>query len=131
MIRIEVVAGILEESGRFLLGQRTRTQSFPLQWEFPGGKVEPGETPEAALRREFLEEIGVEVTVGDLFAEIAYAKSEDTEIRVRFFRVSHRRGEPQPREVAAVAWVPAAELEQVDFIRFNRDIVEKLRRGDA
>lgn len=126
MRRVEVVAGILEEQGRYLLGRRTEDQSFPLQWEFPGGKIEPGESPDAALEREFLEEVGIQVRTGELFASITYARDAEIEIRVRFYRVTDRVGEPKPLEVHSVAWIERNKLSSVDFIRFNGEIVAKL-----
>ena len=70
---IHVVAGIVVESGRVLLAQRSRHRSFPLLWEFPGGKVEPGEQPEAALVREFREELGIEVEPAGIYTSIEYS----------------------------------------------------------
>ena len=63
---VQVVAAILQKDGRILVGQRTPEQSHPLKWEFPGGKVEPGESPEQALARELEEELGIRSAAGDL-----------------------------------------------------------------
>jgi len=127
MTRVEVVAGILLEEGEVLLGRRTAGQAFPLQWEFPGGKVEPGETPEAALVREFREEVGIAIEVGDLYDEIEYDRPDrPLRIRVRFYLARRLSGVPRPLEVAEVAWVRLEDLPAMDFIPFNRSVVGRL-----
>jgi 8-oxo-dGTP diphosphatase len=125
---VRVAAGIVIEDGRVLVAQRPLLQSFPLQWEFPGGKVEPGETPEAALVREFEEELGVTVRPGERYAEIRYVGVAGREIHVEFFRAARVRGEPRPLQVADVRWVEGDALDEVDFIPANRPVVSRLRK---
>ena len=125
--QVEVVAGILIEDQRVLLAQRSRHRSFPLLWEFPGGKVEPGETPEAALRREFLEELGIEIEPSSVYTSIAYPGTHGGPVRVVFYRVNQRRGEPQLLDVEAVIWAGVEDLDQLDIIPANVDVMARLR----
>jgi 8-oxo-dGTP diphosphatase len=126
-----VVAGILVENGRVLLTQRAFGQSFPFLWEFPGGKVEPGESPEAALVREFREEVGI--TIGDItpYDGIRYRDPAGRDIAVAFFKVGTYQGTPEPLEVGAVDWVAVSDLGGVDFIPANDRIVDRVRRDSG
>lgn len=123
---LQVVAGILVEGDRVLLAQRSRHRSFPLLWEFPGGKVEPGETQEAALIREFQEELGIEVRPIEVHSRITYVGNEGREVRVLFFRVRRTLGEPMPLDVEAVNWFTAPELHTLAIIPANRDVMRQL-----
>jgi len=126
---IAVVAGILIEGGRVLVSQRLPDQTFPLEWELPGGKVEPGETAALALAREFREELGIDVEAleGDPFGTIRYRNPAGREVEVRFYRARRRNGEPQALEVADVRWVAGRDLEAMPFIPHNRGIVRRLQ----
>jgi 8-oxo-dGTP diphosphatase len=125
---VQVVAGIVVESQRVLLAQRSRSRSFPLLWEFPGGKVEPGETPEAALVREFGEELGIEIEPLATYGTIEYLGRDGKNVRVVFFRARRKDGEPRPLDVEAVTWATARELGTLDIIPANRTIVDQLQK---
>ncbi len=124
---VQVVAGILVEERRVLLAQRSRHRSFPLLWEFPGGKVEPEETQEAALVREFQEELGIVVEPTGIHSRIAYDGTDGRTVRVVFYRVRRADGEPEPLDVEAVGWFTAEELGQLDIIPANRDVMRQLK----
>jgi 8-oxo-dGTP diphosphatase len=130
---LRVVAGILVEAGRVLVTQRTREQRFGLKWEFPGGKIEAGESPEEALVREFREELGIETRALSPYDRIRYRDAWGKELDVVFHRIERTGGEPVPLEVAAVAWVPVDRLAGLDMIPANRGVVDRLVRegGDA
>jgi len=130
---LRVVAGIIVEEGRVLVAQRTREQRFGLKWEFPGGKIEAGESPEDALVREFREELGIETRALDPYDRIRYRDAWGKELDVVFHRAERTGGEPEPLEVAAVAWVPVGRLAALDMIPANRGVVDRLIRegGDA
>lgn len=125
---VRVVAGIVLERGRVLVTQRTREQRFGLKWEFPGGKIEAGESAEAALVREFREELGIETRALAPYDRIRYRDAWGKELEVAFHRAERTGGEPTPLEVAAVAWVPVERLDGLDMIPANRKIVERLQR---
>jgi 8-oxo-dGTP diphosphatase len=121
-----VVAALIGERGRVLVAQRRADQSLPLQWEFPGGKVEPGEAPEAALARELNEELGVTATVGRIWDVLFHAYPEfDLVMLVYACRIA---GEPRAVEVADVAWVALKELPAKDILPADRPLVDRLVR---
>jgi 8-oxo-dGTP diphosphatase len=124
--RTLVVAGLMTRAdGRVLITQRRADQALPLQWEFPGGKVEPGEAPVAALARELREEIGVTVEVGRIWDVLFHAYPNfDLVMLVYACRVVE--GEPRAVEVADVAWVAPAELPRWDILPADQPLVERL-----
>jgi 8-oxo-dGTP diphosphatase len=124
--RTLVVAGlIVGDDGRILITQRRADQSLGGQWEFPGGKVEPGEAPVAALVRELGEEIGVTVAVGRIWEVLFHAYPEfDLVMLVYVCRIN---GSPRAVEVADLAWVAAADLPAWDILPADRPLVERLR----
>lgn len=125
---VRVVAGIVIEGGRVLIAQRPHPQSFALKWEFPGGKLEPEESPEAALDREFREELGIGVVPVREYDVIRYQDPAGRDLEVRFYLARRTSGEPEALEVEDVRWVTAGELARVDFIPANKPVVERLAR---
>lgn len=123
---IDVVAGVVVEAGRVLVARRTSSQRYPLLWEFPGGKVEPGETPEEALDREFAEELGVRVQAIGGYGEIRYRADSGRWIHVRFHLARRTGGEPAPLEVDAVEWAGKDRLEALDFVPADRGILVRV-----
>jgi len=121
-----VVAGlILGDDGRILITQRRADQALPLQWEFPGGKVEPGEAPALALVRELREELGVTVAVGRIWDVLFHAYPEfDLVMLVYACRIVD--GSPRAGEVADLAWVEAPDLARWDILPADRPLVERL-----
>lgn len=121
----EVSVGILVRNATLLAGQRRRTVRYPLKWEFPGGKVEPGETPARALVRELHEELAIEAVPGQeiLTQEWDYG---DQAYRIHYFLVSSFSGEPVNNTFEQLAWVSPAGLLQMDILEGNRDAIERL-----
>jgi 8-oxo-dGTP diphosphatase len=123
--RTLVVAGLMAREGRVLITQRRADQALPLQWEFPGGKVEPGEAPTAALARELAEEIGVTVEVGRIWDVLFHAyPTFDLVMLVYACRIVEN--EPRAVEVADVAWVALADLPRWDILPADRPLVDRL-----
>ncbi len=120
---MRVVAAILERNGNILIGQRTPAQSHPLQWEFPGGKVEEGETPEQALSRELEEELGIRHAAGEEITRYEYVYPGKNPILLIFYRVLGFDGEPQNLIFHDLRWTPAAALAQFDFVEGDRDFI--------
>jgi 8-oxo-dGTP diphosphatase len=126
-----VVAAVIERSDRrILICQRRRTDSSPLKWEFPGGKVEPGESSEAALARELREELAVtlEKCVEMGRARHTYANTPE-ELEIRFYAASIREAEITPRSFEQVAWVMPKELGNYDFLAANAQLIAQLATG--
>ncbi len=120
-----VVAGlIIGDDHRILITQRRADQSLPLQWEFPGGKVEPGESPVAALARELAEELGVTAKVGRIWDVLFHAyPTFDLVMLVYACRIA---GVPRCVEVADLAWRRTDELVAVDILPADRPLVDRL-----
>ena len=123
---IIVVAAIIRKNGSILLTRRFNNVHLPGLWEFPGGKVEPGETLEAALHREIEEEIGVQVAVNGEYFKVEHAYATKT-IRLHFFECTILAGEPRALEVADLRWVAPAELTSYPFPEADKELVERLR----
>jgi len=126
-----VVTGIIERGDRrILIGQRRRDDTSPLKWEFPGGKVEDGETPEAALARELREELGatLEKCVELARTRHKYPNMPD-ELEIRFYAASIREGELTPYEFEQIAWALPRELANYDFLAANSKLIAQLATG--
>ena len=120
-----VAAGVLIERGRVLLSQRKAGSHLAGLWELPGGKVEPGEPPKAALVRELREELGIEVLVGDPF-EVTFHRYGPTQVLILFFSVTRTAGEPHAQDVADVKWASLQDLTHLAFPDADKDVVAKL-----
>jgi 8-oxo-dGTP diphosphatase len=120
-----VVAGLIVRDNLVLITQRRADQALPLQWEFPGGKVEPGEAPTAALARELHEEIGVTVDVGRIW-DVLFHAYDAFDLVMLVYTCRLVEGEPRAVEVADVAWVPAGELPRWDILPADRPLVDRL-----
>src|ERR1044071_7475511 len=118
-----VVAGLLARDGRVLVTQRRADQALPLQWEFPGGKVEPGEAPVAALVRELREEIGVTVEVGRIW-DVLFHPYPAFDLVMLVYACTIVDGEPRAVEVHDLAWVPEGELGRWDILPADRPLVD-------
>ncbi len=123
---LQVVAGILEREGRILICQRTAAQSHPLQWEFPGGKVERGETPEAALARELFEELAIAGAESEEITRYEFAYPGKNPILLIFLRVTRYEGEPHNLIFQEIRWEPPNRLATFDFLEGDRDFLHAL-----
>jgi 8-oxo-dGTP diphosphatase len=125
----QVVAALMLRGDEILICQRTRHQPMPLQWEFPGGKIEPGEQPRAALVRELEEELGVLATVGDEVARIKHQYKNGASIELRFYEVRSYQGELENRIFKDIRWVPRETLLDYDFLEADKELVQELAAG--
>ena len=126
---VQVVAAIIEREGRILIGRRRAEQSHPLQWEFPGGKVEPGETPAQALARELEEELGIRGAAGPEIARYEYTYAGRDPIRLFFFRVTEFQGEPANLIFDQMRWEPVPSLGSFSFVEGDIEFLRGLSSG--
>ena len=122
---VEVVAALIWRDGRFLICRRPAHKARGLLWEFVGGKVEPGETKAAALRRECKEELDVEVSVGDIFTVVEHVYPDIT-VRLTLFEATIAAGEPKLLEHADLQWITPAEIPQFAFCPADKTILQKI-----
>jgi len=126
--RIRVVAALVKRAGTILVQQRGPKGARALLWEFPGGKVEPGETDEAALARECKEEMGVDIEVGRCVAEVHHAYA-DLEVDLVLYAGELVKGEPRALHAHALRWVEAAGLSGLAFCEADVPFLEGLKAG--
>lgn len=124
---VEVVAAIIWDKDRFMACQRPAHKTRGLLWEFPGGKVEPGETKEQALVRECREELNVTVSVGDVFMEVDH-RYPDMNVRLTLFNATISRGTPQKIEHNDIRFILPSEIDALDFCPADVEILEKIKR---
>ena len=122
---IEVVAALIRNDGKFMICQRPENKSRPLLWEFPGGKVEAGETKEAALARECREELDIELAVGEIFAESTFVYP-DISVHLTLFEAKIVKGVPKLLEHRDIRWITPEEAADYEFSPADVPFVEKL-----
>lgn len=121
-----VVAAVIEREGLILIGQRHAGKWHGLKWEFPGGKVESGETPAAALGRELEEELSIHAEIGRVIADYHYEYPERAPIQLMFFRVTRFTGEIRNREYHDLRWESPERLPEYNFLEGDLDFVRRL-----
>jgi 8-oxo-dGTP diphosphatase len=126
---IQVTAAVIVDQGQVLITQRHAHDHMADKWEFPGGKIEPGETPEACLQRELQEELGLLVDVQELYL-VTQHRYPHINIKLLAFRVHIRSGQITLRAHQDYQWVPIQELATFDFSDADKPIVHKLIQDD-
>lgn len=127
MQQAHVVAALIWDGDKFMICQRPAHKARGLLWEFVGGKVEPGETAEAALIRECREELAVEVQVGDIFMEVVHPYPDIT-ILLSLFHATIAAGTPQKIEHNDICWITPSQIPQYDFCPADVEILERIVR---
>lgn len=122
MKHIHVTCAIIERDGLVLAAQRSAVMSLPLKWEFPGGKIDPGESPEACLRRELMEELGIHVHVGKSLPSSTY-QYPTFNVTLHPFVCAIELGEIVLLEHAAVTWLPPDELQTLDWAEADLPVI--------
>ena len=122
---IRVVAGVIERGGRYLITQRRASAVLPLLWEFPGGRVEAGENDAAALKREVLHRLGVEVSPGELISFVTHPY-EKYGVDLYLYECVLSSGEPAAVNVADFRWVASSEFDRYEFTPADELSMSKL-----
>lgn len=126
----KVVAAIMvREDGMLLICQRSKAQALPLKWEFPGGKIEPGEEPAAALKRELNEELGIDAEIGEPLTKFIHNYRNGGGVELDFYRVTRYSGSLENRIFADVRWVPRESLPNFDFLEADVKLVREIAAG--
>lgn len=125
---IPVVAGFLKKDQKILVGQRPENHSLAGLWEFPGGKIEIGETPEQALQRELNEELGIEAQIGTLRLACTHSYG-DVGIIILFYEVNYWKGEPKAKHHLMLEWIYPQELKTRPIPEANKKILNDLFRA--
>ena len=125
---VEVAAGLIIRDGKILIAQRRVNASLGGLWEFPGGKREHGESFEACLMREVMEELGLTISVDE---QVAFAEHHDAgcQIQLRFYRCTILAGEPRPIECEACHWVAPSEIAAYPFPPADLPLVHQIASG--
>jgi len=121
---VEVVAAVIERDGRYLITRRLQDTHLAGLWEFPGGKIWPGEPPEVALKRELFEELGVTAEVGELLESVDWSYPEKT-VHILFFRCAIL-DEPRPLQGQEMIWIEAADLPSRRFPEADARLIRRL-----
>jgi 8-oxo-dGTP diphosphatase len=124
-----VVAALIVQDGKILVCQRTRHQPMPLKWEFPGGKIEEGEQPRDALRRELEEELGIDAEIGAEVRRIRHDYKGGGSVELRFYVVRKYRGELANLIFRDMRWAERSELPSFDFLEADLGLVKDLAEG--
>jgi 8-oxo-dGTP diphosphatase len=125
----QVVAALIVQDEKVLVCQRTRHQTMPLKWEFPGGKIEDGEQPRDALRRELDEELGIDAEIGEEVARIRHEYPSGGAVELRFYLVRKYRGELENRIFKDIQWATPKDLPNFDFLEADLTLVRDLASG--
>ena len=125
-----VSAALIVQDGRVLIGQRRKGDRHSLKWEFPGGKVESGETPQQGLVRELREELCIEATVGAEIARYQHDYPGGTSVLLLFYAVTQFLGEPASLVFEQIKWASLESLPEYDFLDGDLDFVRRIARGE-
>lgn len=122
---IPVVAGLMKKDKKILVGQRPENHSLAGLWEFPGGKIELGESPQVALARELNEELGIDATIGELKLACTHSYG-DVGIVILFYEVNYWKGEPKAQHHLMLEWIYPQELKLRPIPDANKKILDQI-----
>jgi 8-oxo-dGTP diphosphatase len=126
----QVVAALIQREDEILCCQRTEHQALALKWEFPGGKIEAGETPPQALQRELEEELGIKAEIGREVARILHTYLNGNSIDLRFFAIDRYENDMQNRIFREIRWVKRSQLPDLDFLDADKQLVRQIAAGE-
>lgn len=122
---IRAAVAIIQKDGKVLVARRRTGDALKGKWEFPGGKIKEGETPEECLLRELQEELGIAAEIGDMLESTTYSYAHDS-VLVKFFRVGMLSDELELKEYDEIIWVHPGDLLEMDVPGANRGVIHKL-----
>lgn len=125
-VMIKVAVGIIQRNGTVLVCQRKRTALYPMKWEFPGGKVEAGESPEACLLRELREELNISPTEVAFFFERHYIYPDSGKFHLLYYFIRSFTGIPVNKAFESIQWVDPDTLREIDMLEGNREAIDAL-----
>lgn len=129
MLMVMVVAAIIRKDNKILICQRPENKGSPLMWEFPGGKVEPGETDEQALIRECREELAITISLGDMFINVVH-EYPDIIVHLTLYNATISEGEPQLLEHNDYCWITKEEIPLYNFCPADKMILKRLMEAE-
>ena len=129
--RIDVVAGLIFERRRLLVCQRRPSSALALKWEFPGGKVEPGESSRDALKRELREELGIEVHHSREIFSCTHTYPEISEVNLRFFQIHEYGGQIKNLVFHQISWISLRQLAELDFLEGDLPLIRRLLSSEG
>ena len=124
---VDVVAALIRDGERFLICKRPAHKARALMWEFPGGKVEAGESPQDALIRECMEELDITLDVKGLFMQVTH-DYPDIQIRLSLYEAVIASGQLRGKEHEALCWILPREIPDYEFCPADKDIIDRIRR---
>ena len=124
---VDVVAALIRDGERFLICKRPAHKARALMWEFPGGKVEAGESPQDALIRECMEELDITLDVGGLYMQVTH-EYPDIQIRLALYEAVIASGQLRGKEHEALCWILPREIPDFEFCPADVDIIDRIRR---
>lgn len=124
---IVVSAAIIHMDDKILIAQRLEGSHLEFLWEFPGGKVEEGESPEECIVREILEELGIRIEVSDIY-DVVFNKYDDRTILLLVYDCEYVSGDPKPIECNAFNWVTIDELDSYKFTYADEKVINKMTK---
>lgn len=125
-----MAAALIVRDGRILIGQRQKADSHGLKWEFPGGKIERGETSSDALARELEEELGIQARIGRELVRYTWSYPKRATILLMFHIVTEFSGDPQSLAFERIEWEIPQRLPEYDFLDGDLDIIRRLASGE-
>ncbi len=124
-----VAVAVIQRKGKILIARRRKEDPLKGKWEFPGGKMKKGETPEECLIREIREELGIEINICGIVTSVSH-KYDHIHVHITFYLAEILSGELIPRFHDEIRWVHPDRLEQFDFPEANRGVIKKLADGE-
>lgn len=126
---LTVVAGLIQQADALLICQRKQDGDFALKWEFPGGKVEPGETLEGGLQRELKEELGIDAYIGPVRYRTQHHYPNQYTVNLIFYDITSFQGTPQNLVFEQIHWVKSSALATYDFLDGDAELINMLSQA--